>query len=1091
MTDVGGRKHTPMIMTRLALAGILSMAIFMVSVTPAVWGAPADYDANANGTIEKDEVIVAIRDYFAGGITKIEAIELIRYYFSGGTVAPVDPPDSVEPGPMAELGGLSLTHGDPAETLMLAPAFSSADFAYTASVGYEVVQVTVTAMASDGAASAFVQEDGITAQPDADSGTEGHQVTLTPGENVIRVAVTAGDASQIYIITVSRAKPTVNISAGRATADEGTTLLFTVTRSPVASDAMEVTMNVAETGGAIDPGNEGIKTVTIAADAPSVAHALPTAADDAVWNTHSTVTVTLQPDDAYTVGSVNSVQTQVRDDDFPQATAVLTVDPNPVPEGGSVTVTVTVTTDSGHEPNAGGGAITVSTSDGTATQPDDYGPLSQVHNIAVPDFSPVEVAGSTRYQATYTSMITVVDDTARESGEAFTVSMTKTNADMLTLASPSAVSIVISESADATLSALSLSGITLSPTFSADTETYTVTVDNSVSSTTVTTALNNAGATAVIKIDGTEDADGRVDLAEGSNLIAVEVTAEDGVTTKAYTVTVSRAAAPAERPLSVVELVKKVRASVVRIESADGTGSGVVFDTDGQTGFIVTNQHVVGLHEQVTVTVGDETAYDGAVLGIDAFQDLAVVRICCADFSASEFGDDEALDIGAEVVAMGYPLGIAGAATVTRGIVSAVRDDEENLRKLIQTDAPINPGNSGGPLFTLDGLVVGITTFARVSDYGAEGLAFAVAESTVRQRTPGLLLGHSRVNFYFSDEEGVLQHDDTGQQFEWHYIPDFEAANLWAGADFTNPYDAVINPWSYGLRIRWDYAGAASVFFVVYADLDESWWDVQRLHADGDWERLGGGPGVGNLDDLLTGYGAENRLVVRAIGHMGLLFVNGEMVADINLGDATGSGRVAVFTGLYPGDQRAGAATRYTNLYASPIYPTGFGPYTSVLEHDDDQVDRIFSFWASDVEANVTFTNPYPASIGSWDYGLLFRDDPDADEFIMFYVYAQPNGTTGWQVRKRVSDGQYDTDAILAQGSLNGLDFNTGDGERNTLTVHAQGDTGMFYVNGMAVGSADLSAVTHDGYIGVFTGYYHTVAGAETPYENFTGSRLY
>ena len=308
-----------MIMTRLALAGILSMAIFMVSVTPAVWGAPADYDANANGTIEKDEVIVAIRDYFAGGITKIEAIELIRYYFSGGTVAPVDPPDSVEPGPMAELGGLSLTHGDPAETLMLAPAFSSADFAYTASVGYEVVQVTVTAMASDGAASAFVQEDGITAQPDADSGTEGHQVTLTPGENVIRVAVTAGDASQIYIITVSRAKPTVNISAGRATADEGTTLLFTVTRSPVASDAMEVTMNVAETGGAIDPGNEGIKTVTIAADAPSVAHALPTAADDAVWNTHSTVTVTLQPDDAYTVGSVNSVQTQVRDDDFPQA----------------------------------------------------------------------------------------------------------------------------------------------------------------------------------------------------------------------------------------------------------------------------------------------------------------------------------------------------------------------------------------------------------------------------------------------------------------------------------------------------------------------------------------------------------------------------------------------------------------------------------------------------------------------------------------------------------------------------------------------------------------------------------------------------
>ena len=626
--------------TRLAMAGILSIAIFMLSVTPAVWAAPADYDTNANGTIEKDEVIAAIRDFFAGRITKDEVIELIRYYFSGATVAPV------EPEPTAELGGLSLTHGDPAETLMLSPPFSSADLAYTASVGYEVVQVTVTATGSDGAASAFVQEDGITAQPDADSGTEGHQVALTPGENVIRVAATAGDASQIYIITVTRAKPTVNISAGRAAADEGTALLFTVTRSPVASDALEVTMNVAETGGAIDPGSEGIKTVTIAADAPSVLHTLPTAADDALWNPHSTVTVTLEPGAAYTVGSDSFAETQVRDDDFPQATAVLTVDPNPVPEGGSVTVTVTVTTDSDHRPNAGGGAITVSTSDGTATQPDDYASLTQIHNIALTDFSPVEVAGNARYQATYTSMITVMDDTDSESGEAFTVSMTKTNADTITLASPSVVPIVISESADATL--------------------------------------------------------------------------------------------------SVAELVKKVRASVVRIESADSTGSGVIFDTDDQTGFVATNYHVVRLDEQVTVTVGDETAYDGAVLGIDALQDLAVVRICCGDFTASEFGDDAALEVGTDVVAMGYALGLSGAATVTTGIVSAVRE-EEPWGKIIQTDAPINPGNSGGPLFTLDGLVVGINTFVILSDFGSEGLGFAVAASIVQQRIPDLLLGKSRV----------------------------------------------------------------------------------------------------------------------------------------------------------------------------------------------------------------------------------------------------------------------------------------------------------------------------------------------------------
>ena len=67
--------------------------------------------------------------------------------------------------------------------------------------------------------------------------------------------------------------------------------------------------------------------------------------------------------------------------------------------------------------------------------------------------------------------------------------------------------------------------------------------------------------------------------------------------------------------LTVSELVTKVRASVVRINNSDGLGSGVIYDTLGQTGFIVTNQHVVGLDEVVTVTVNDSTSYDGTVLG--------------------------------------------------------------------------------------------------------------------------------------------------------------------------------------------------------------------------------------------------------------------------------------------------------------------------------------------------------------------------------------------------------------------------------------------------------------------------------------------
>ena len=85
---------------------------------------------------------------------------------------------------------------------------------------------------------------------------------------------------------------------------------------------------------------------------------------------------------------------------------------------------------------------------------------------------------------------------------------------------------------DATLSALSLSGITLTPTFAAAATTYTATVDYAVEETDVTPTTNHAGAGYVIKLGGVIDADGSLGLAEGDNVITVEVTAEDGATTQ-------------------------------------------------------------------------------------------------------------------------------------------------------------------------------------------------------------------------------------------------------------------------------------------------------------------------------------------------------------------------------------------------------------------------------------------------------------------------------------------------------------------------------------------------------------------------------
>ena len=118
--------------------------------------------------------------------------------------------------------------------------------------------------------------------------------------------------------------------------------------------------------------------------------------------------------------------------------------------------------------------------------------------------------------------------------------------------------------------------------------------------------------------------------------------------------------------------------------------------------------------------MNDTTTYQGTVLSVDSVRDLAVVSICCGSFHSLTFGRASSLDPGDEVVAIGYALGMQGPATITKGIVSAVRYDSRHEAWVIQTDASINPGNSGGPMLSPNGEVVGINTF-KISETSVRG----------------------------------------------------------------------------------------------------------------------------------------------------------------------------------------------------------------------------------------------------------------------------------------------------------------------------------------------------------------------------------
>ena len=190
------------------------------------------------------------------------------------------------------------------------------------------------------------------------------------------------------------------------------------------------------------------------------------------------------------------------------------------------------------------------------------------------------------------------------------------------------------------------------------------------------------------------------------------------------------------------QMIDRVKPGVVRINTPGGVGSGIIIEVlEGRKGLVLTNHHVVSDSFRIDVRVDDSRTFRGRIVGFDQGRDLAVVEICCDDFPSLSFSSASDVNPGSEVIAIGYALGFTGHATVTRGIVSAVRYHPGMKAWVIQTDASINPGNSGGPLLLPNGDVIGIATFIQNQDMQGNptaGLGFAISERTIRELLPGL-----------------------------------------------------------------------------------------------------------------------------------------------------------------------------------------------------------------------------------------------------------------------------------------------------------------------------------------------------------------
>jgi serine protease Do len=355
-----------------------------------------------------------------------------------------------------------------------------------------------------------------------------------------------------------------------------------------------------------------------------------------------------------------------------------------------------------------------------------------------------------------------------------------------------------------------------------------------------------------------------------------------------------------------------------------GTGSGVIMETDGNTAYILTNNHVAGgtIAEMVVTLADGRIIKNGKTVGADPKADLAVVKITADHLIPAKWGDSDELDRGDWVLAFGSPFGYVGS--MTHGIVSALKRDTrsaggpgilgmEGYENFIQVDAPINPGNSGGPLTNIHGEVVGINTAIASRSGSFAGIGFAIPTSEAKpiyeelktkhhvtrgylgvvildvQRDPALAK-----SFGYDGETGVLVQQVSanapaaGKLEEGDIITSINGKKVDNGQDLRNQV-AFIQP-------------GANTKIVVFRNNKETEVDVTMGEQPDNME-LAMAPGAGGLH----GRGAAETAAAFGIH---LSDMNDEMSQKYNLGDvkqgalitAVDPKSVAFKSGLMPGE---------------------------------------------------------------------------------------------------------------------------------------------------------------------------------------------
>ena len=265
-----------------------------------------------------------------------------------------------------------------------------------------------------------------------------------------------------------------------------------------------------------------------------------------------------------------------------------------------------------------------------------------------------------------------------------------------------------------------------------------------------------------------------------------------------------------------------------QVTSSAISGSGFVISSDG---YILTNYHVIETADEqgleITVTFYDGQSYTAKIVGKDAENDVALIKMDAQNLPTLVINTTGDLLVGQQVYVIGNPLGEL-TYSMTGGIVSALDREisvESNVSiNMFQTDAAINSGNSGGPVLNDKGEVIGIAS-AKYASTGVEGLGFAIPIEDAMNIVDDLVqYGYVRGKPYFGISVRTMT-DSVAQYYNWAagaYVVKVDenscaaTAGLKVGDIITKLDDTEVTSSSDLIKAKHEYTAGDTAHLTVY-----------------------------------------------------------------------------------------------------------------------------------------------------------------------------------------------------------------------------------------------------------------------------------